>query len=81
MVTYSSNLAQRRLMGYHPWGFKELDMTEHMQTHTHTHTHTHTTSARNDIPAPGTLNNPILTAVVTLSLEDHFFQATFFNKV
>ena len=41
MVTHSSNLAQRRLMGYHPWGFKELDMTEHMQTHTHTHTHTH----------------------------------------
>ena len=39
MVTHSSNLAQRRLMGYHLWGFKELDMTEHMQTHTHTHTH------------------------------------------
>ena len=79
MVTHSSNLAQRRLMGYHLWGFKELDMTEHMQTHTHTHTHT--PSARNDTPAPGTLNNPILTAVVTLSLEDHFFQTTFFNKV
>ena len=79
MATHSSNLAQRRLMGYHPWGFKELDMTEH--THTHTHTHTHAPSSRNDTPALGTLNNRILTAVVTLSLEDHFFQTTFFKKV
>ena len=40
----------RRLMGYSPWGQKELDMTEHIGikhsknilhicTHTHTHTH------------------------------------------
>ena len=27
-------------MGYSPWGFKELDMTEQL-THTHTHTHMH----------------------------------------
>ena len=28
---------QRILVGYSPWGHKELDMTEHTQTHTHTH--------------------------------------------
>ena len=43
---------QRSLVGYSPWGHKDLDMTEqlsmracaHTQTHTHTdiHTHTHT---------------------------------------
>ena len=27
---------QRRLMGYSPWGSRELYMTEHMHTHTHT---------------------------------------------
>ena len=40
---------QRSLVGYSPWGCKELDMTEHTcahthactRTHTHTHTHTH----------------------------------------
>jgi len=32
---------QRSLVGYKPWGRKELDMTEQL-THTHTHTHTHT---------------------------------------
>ena len=26
-------------MGYSPWGYKQLDMTE--PTHTHTHTHIH----------------------------------------
>ena len=31
-------------MDYSPWGYKELDMTDHTHTHnTHTHiTHTHT---------------------------------------
>ena len=32
---------QRSLVGYSPWGHKELDMTESLR-HTHTHTHTHT---------------------------------------
>ena len=32
---------QRSLVGYGPWGHKELDMTEWL-THTRTHTHTHT---------------------------------------
>ena len=27
-------------MGYSPWGHKELDMTERLNTQTHTHTHT-----------------------------------------
>ena len=27
---------QRSLMGYSPWGHKELDTTEHAHTHTHT---------------------------------------------
>jgi len=30
---------QRSLVGYSPWGSKELDTTERL-THTHTHTHT-----------------------------------------
>ena len=29
-------------MGYSPWGRKELDTTEQLNTHIHTHTHTHT---------------------------------------
>ena len=29
---------QRSLVGYSPWGHKELDTTEQL-THTHTHTH------------------------------------------
>ena len=29
----------RSLVGYNPWGHKELDATERL-THTHTHTHT-----------------------------------------
>ena len=45
MATHSSILVflpgefhgQRKLMGYSPWGRKELDMTE-LLTHTHTHT-------------------------------------------
>ena len=32
---------QRNLVGYSPWGCKELDKTK-LLTHTHTHTHTHT---------------------------------------
>ena len=32
---------QRSLVGYSPWGYKELDMTECTNAHTHTHTHTH----------------------------------------
>ena len=32
---------QRSLAGYSPWGGKESDMTERLNTHTHTHTHTH----------------------------------------
>ena len=30
---------QRRLVGYSPWGCKELDTTEQMCVHTHTHRH------------------------------------------
>ena len=33
---------QRNLMGYSPWGHKELNTTELLSTHTHIHTHTHT---------------------------------------
>ena len=37
---------QRSLVGYSPWGLRQLDMTEHVSarvyTHTHTHTHIHT---------------------------------------
>ena len=32
---------QRNLVGFSPWGHKELDTTE-VTWHTHTHTHTHT---------------------------------------
>ena len=38
---------QRSLVGYSPWGHKELDMNNlltHTHTYTHTHTHTHTTA-------------------------------------
>ena len=31
------NSLQRRLAGYSPWGHKESDMTERLNTHTHTH--------------------------------------------
>ena len=46
MATYYSILVgkshrQRSLAGYSPWGRKELDMTEWLNTHTHTHTHTY----------------------------------------
>ena len=30
---------QRSLVGYSPWGHKELDPTERLHTHTDTHTH------------------------------------------
>ena len=33
---------QRSLVGYSPWGYKELDMTDQLGTCTHTHVHTHT---------------------------------------
>ena len=33
---------QRSLVGYSPYGCKELDMTEQMSVHAYTHTHTHT---------------------------------------
>ena len=43
---------QRGLVGYSPWGHKESDMTEglntHTHIHTHTHTHTHTTSIKKE---------------------------------
>ena len=29
---------QRSLLGYSPWGCKQLDMTKHTHSHTHTHT-------------------------------------------
>ena len=32
---------QRSLVGYSPWGHKDLDVTDRL-THTHTHTHMHT---------------------------------------
>ena len=40
MATHSSILAwrihgQRSLVGYSPWGRKELDMTKHTHTHTY----------------------------------------------
>ena len=43
MATHSSILAwnipwTEELVGYSPWGCKELDMTEQLSTHTHTHT-------------------------------------------
>ena len=39
---------QRSLVGYSPWGRKELDMTErtHARTQTHTHTHTHRSTTK-----------------------------------
>ena len=33
---------QRSLVGGRPWGCKESDMTEHLNTHVHTHARTHT---------------------------------------
>ena len=36
---------QRSLVGYSPWGYKELDAPGHVCAHTHTHTHTHTSWA------------------------------------
>ena len=35
---------QRSLVGYSPWGHRELDTNQHerARAHTHTHTHTHT---------------------------------------
>ena len=32
---------QKSLVGYSPWGRKELDMTERLNIYIHTHTHTH----------------------------------------
>ena len=44
MATHSRILAwkipwQRSLVGYSPWGCKELDTTEYTHTHTHTQTY------------------------------------------
>ena len=36
------SLGQSSLVGYSPWGLKELNVTKHTHAHTHTHTHTHT---------------------------------------
>ena len=35
MATHSSILAQRSLVGYSPWGYKESDMTERLNTAQH----------------------------------------------
>ena len=32
---------QRSLVGYSPWGHKQLERLSDSHTHTHTHTHTH----------------------------------------
>ena len=50
MAAHSSVLAgkwrgERSLVGYSPWGCKELDMTQR----THTHTHTAGSSAREQV--------------------------------
>ena len=37
----SESHGQRSLVGYSPWGSKELDITEQLSARTHTHTHTH----------------------------------------
>ena len=34
------SLGQRSLVRYSPWGGKESDKTEQLNTYTHTHTHT-----------------------------------------
>ena len=44
MAPHSSTLAWKILwmeepIGYNPWGQKESDMTEQLNTHQHTHTH------------------------------------------
>ena len=44
LLQYSclENCMDRSLAGYSPWGYKELDTTQHTHTHTHAHKHTHT---------------------------------------
>ena len=37
---------RRSLVGYSPWGRKEMDTTECRHTHTPTHTHTHAQALR-----------------------------------
>ena len=51
---------QRSLVGYRPWGHKELDMTERAHTHalTHTHTHTHTLPLKPLAHSPSTIIPP-----------------------
>ena len=34
-LQYSCLERRRSLAGYSPWGHKELDITEHLNTHTH----------------------------------------------
>ena len=40
-INHPLSKVQRSLVGYSPWGHRELDKTEWL-TYTHTHTHTHT---------------------------------------
>ena len=40
---------QRSLAGYSPWGCKDLDMIEQLNTHTHTHTLSYRTEGRYSI--------------------------------
>ena len=43
---------QRSLVGYSPWGHKELDMNEHARMHTHPHAHTHITILHCSVTTP-----------------------------
>ena len=42
-INHPLSNVQRSLVGYSPWGHRELDTTEWL-TYTHTHTHTYTAS-------------------------------------
>ena len=54
---------QRSLVGYSPWGCKEVDTTEQLtHTHIHTHTHTHDLSSQPGVePTPSALEGEVLT--------------------
>ena len=45
-INHPLSKVQRSLVGYSPWGHRELDKTEWL---THTHTHTHTASYKRAI--------------------------------
>ena len=53
ILAWKSSMDKRSLVGYSPWGRKELDTSEHIHTdtdtHTQTHTHTHTPFPPNQI--------------------------------